>query len=662
MQGMTESSRRPTFQAVLPLALTGTKEGGDLQRAVLQGRSFGHFFRRDQLLRINVVGRAGELAQIEDALKPLEQPWLQYAVVDEATVHPGLSASPVSGWIKQQIIKLAAPEWLGAGFWMTLDADVFCAKPVEIDDLLPGGRALLWVDELKGIPGFTRWAWASRELLGMVAPPQMLVMGVTPLIYAAPIMRAMYQMIESAHRRPWKDVLLDQSVLAAFRERYGASWAEHHLYYAAGERSGLLRTCHAFSGIDAPQRLHGHGVWRNEDWPNWDPAPAFDTGRPGYFSVCNSYTGMPASVVAAKIEPYLNKEPPPKQPPSPAWLFDHAAETAAQGTDLRVRILSRRPLVIMGPFDQGRSHLCHVLSRHVLEPFQRQPAIVLVTLPTSLEHVEGCRLLAATIARRQREAPLHRIVVLGNTEIEVEMMRQLGVASALVSHNAMLDERPFLADSAAAPEFDAVYNAGFHPAKRHALAAQIPSLALIYSPWHDLPQYAAYTAEAKLALPQAAYLNLDGNGEYRMIPHEELGAQLQRARVGLCLSPVEGAMRASLEYLFAGLPVVSTFSIGGRDQFFDGDLCAVVPPEPALIAAAVRELAARELPRAQVRMRTMHKLAPHRERLMQLVMQSLASIGHSGTADIVWPWLHIERVPKVETFHRWVREEPPASR
>lgn len=657
---MTESSRRSTFHAVLPLALGGDKESGDLQRAVLQGRSFGHFFRRDQLLRISVVGRAAELGRIEEALKPLERPWLQYAVVDEETIHPGLTQAPVPGWNKQQIIKMAAPEWLGAGFWMTLDADVICAKPVGVDDLLPGGRALLWVDELKGVPIFTRWAWAAREVLGMVAPPQTLVMGVTPLIYAAPIMRAMYQAIETLHRRPWKEVLLDPAVLEGCRVRYGGSWAEHHLYYAAGVRSGLLRTCHAFCGIDVPQRLHGHGVWRNEDWPDWDPAPAFDTARPGFFSVCNSYTGMPASAVAAKIMPYLERDPPPPQPPSPSWMFDHAAETATPGNELRVRFLSRRPLVILGPFDQGRSHLCHVLSRRVLEPFQRQPAIVLVSLPWSRETAEGCRLLAASIARRQREAPLHRFMVLANTEVEVEMLRQLGVAATLVSHNVMLDERPFLADTDAAPEFDAVYNAGFHPAKRHPLAAQIPALALIYAPWHDLPQFADYAAEARRSLPHAAHLNLDADGAYRIIPRDELCAQLQRARVGLCLSPVEGAMRASLEYLFAGLPVVSTFSIGGRDQFFDDDFCAVVPPDPALVASAVRELAARELPRTHVRMRTMHKLAPHRERLMQVVMQLLASVGHSGAPDIVWPWLDSEKVLKVDEFHRQARE--PAQR
>jgi len=647
---MTENLHRPVFNAVLPLAIGG--ERNDLARAIIQGRSLRHFFRRDELLRVSVVGRAGELQQIADALKPLETPWLQYNVVDEATIDPGLPESKVVGWYKQQVIKMAAPEWLGANFWMTLDADVVCTRLIGIDDLLPGGRALLWVDELPAVPIFAQWSWSVRELLGMVGPPATLAMGVTPLIYAAPIMRAAHQAIEAVHGRPWKDVLLDPAIAGGYTRRYGHGWAENQIYYAIGARLGLLRTCHAFSGIDVPQRLHAHGIWRTGEWSSWNEALAFDPAQPGFFAVCNSYTGVPAEVVAEKIQPYLEREPQPSAPPPSYWMLDEQVEYATGGHALRYRILSRRPLVILGPYDENTPALRNVLSRGVLDPFRRQPAVVLIALPWSRETVSGCKLLAARIARCQREAPLHRFVLLGNTEVEVELLRQLGVEAVLVSHNSILDERHFLGNAEAEPEFDAVYNAAFHPAKRHELAAQIDSLALLYANWHDLPEYRGYVEETMAALPRAVHLNVQADGSYLFIPREQLGAQLQRARVGLCLSEIEGAMRASIEYLFAGLPVVSTFNIGGRDQFFDDDLCAVVPPSPDLVAAAVRAQVARRLPREHVRKRTLHKLAAHRERLMQAVLRAVAAGGHSGRPHIVWPWLDGERVASIEEFHR----------
>jgi len=45
------------------------------------------------------------------------------------------------------------------------------------------------------------------------------------------------------------------------------------------------------------------------------------------------------------------------------------------------------------------------------------------------------------------------------------------------------------------------------------------------------------------------------------------------SKVGLCLSKKEGAMFASIEYLLCGLPIVSTRSVGGRDEFFTDKNC-----------------------------------------------------------------------------------------
>ena len=74
-----------------------------------------------------------------------------------------------------------------------------------------------------------------------------------------------------------------------------------------------------------------------------------------------------------------------------------------------------------------------------------------------------------------------------------------------------------------------------------------------------------------------------------------------QAAVGLCLSAVEGAMYSSMEYLMAGLPIVSTPSLGGRDVYFDPDYCLIVEPEPAAIRRAVERLRDRAIPREEIR-------------------------------------------------------------
>ena len=85
------------------------------------------------------------------------------------------------------------------------------------------------------------------------------------------------------------------------------------------------------------------------------------------------------------------------------------------------------------------------------------------------------------------------------------------------------------------------------------------------------------------------------------LPAKEVNAALNRAAVGLCLSRMEGANYASLEYMLAGLPVVSTPSIGGREMYFDPEFCIVCDPDPVAVREAVESLRSRHIPREYVR-------------------------------------------------------------
>ncbi len=121
--------------------------------------------------------------------------------------------------------------------------------------------------------------------------------------------------------------------------------------------------------------------------------------------------------------------------------------------------------------------------------------------------------------------------------------------------------------------YDAIYTAQLLPFKRHGLAKDIQNL-MIVSYGGDLPTFCPELAHAEY------------NKEF--IPRPELAKKLNQAYAGLCLSALEGAMYASVEYLLCGIPVVSTPSKGGRDEFFNSENSIIVPPEADAVAQAVQ--------------------------------------------------------------------------
>src|SRR5262245_4520648 len=96
-------------------------------------------------------------------------------------------------------------------------------------------------------------------------------------------------------------------------------------------------------------------------------------------------------------------------------------------------------------------------------------------------------------------------------------------------------------------------------------------------------------------------------------------------------------MYASLEYMLAGLPVVTTPSRGGRDAFFDADYCWTVDPDPRSIRDAVVALRDKGIPRHVVRQRTLERIEAERQRSLRQLDQVLARYGTGLEASAIWP-------------------------
>ena len=244
----------------------------------------------------------------------------------------------------------------------------------------------------------------------------------------------------------------------------------------------------------------------------------------------------------------------------------------------------------------------------------------------------------------------HQILYLCNTERERELLASAGVPAIFCNHNVLVSERLYVPDAGKTKEYDAVYTARMLPYKRHALGCVIPSLALIY---YDVESAEpGYFDTVREALPNAVFVNevlaKAGYGQLANSRAQALAAQLfakrnfvalrpekvsevlNRARVGLCLSAAEGAMYASMEYLLCGLPVVSTENYGGRDEFFDAEYCRTVPPDPYVVAAAVAELADRNIAAARVRESTLARVGAMRDRLR---LHVASMVGRASRAE-----------------------------
>ncbi|MFH7244819.1 MAG: glycosyltransferase [Spirulina sp.] len=120
--------------------------------------------------------------------------------------------------------------------------------------------------------------------------------------------------------------------------------------------------------------------------------------------------------------------------------------------------------------------------------------------------------------------------------------------------------------------YDAIYTAQLMAFKRHELARNIKKLMII-----------SYGGDLHEFCPELKHADFNRT----FLPREELAKRYNQSYAGLCLSAVEGAMFAACEYLLCGIPVVSTPSKGGRDEFFTSENSLIVPPDAFEIARAV---------------------------------------------------------------------------
>lgn len=172
-----ESGARLTLVAVL--RIDRDHPVSDLDRFIALGvPSLDRFLAAGAVEELIVIVPERDVAETARRLAAATR--RRFRVVGERELIPQVDAS-VPGGRKQQLIKLAAAGIVRTEWFITLDADVVAARPLDADFLLPGGRAI-WQREDAGMQ-LEWWQNSARVLRSstQVAPGQA-VFGVTPAI------------------------------------------------------------------------------------------------------------------------------------------------------------------------------------------------------------------------------------------------------------------------------------------------------------------------------------------------------------------------------------------------------------------------------------------------------------------------------------------------
>jgi hypothetical protein len=271
----------------------------------------------------------------------------------------------------------------------------------------------------------------------------------------------------------------------------------------------------------------------------------------------------------------------------------------------------------------------------LLQALRRRRCHLLVQLSWTHESAGMAAKLESRVARYARRYPGHRITILANTPEEREAIASRGLDAVYCNGTAFLSPPVFFPIPGCRKEFSAIYDAVVSPYKRHELAREIENLALIT--YRKPTSTRAHIRSTLAVLGDATWLNGRPDGKLEWFDQAAVNHNLNRARVGLCLSAVEGMMYASTQYLLAGLPVVTTPSAGGRHVFYEPDYVRTVAEDPAAVAAAVEEFCAAPPDPQHVRQRTLQKIAEHRRRFLERMRDLVAGRDPEGVWKDDWP-------------------------
>jgi hypothetical protein len=335
MTNQSSSRDETKIDTVLPLTL------GDYERSTILRRSLDLFFR--DLGTCWVVTPDNQLAALQSRI---QHP--KYRVIPESLIVPelrfynvvrtivGRTHRPTQGWAVQQLVKLAIAERIQTEFYLTLDADVICTKPVTCAQLVRDGRAICRQRRADSINEWPQWYdWAER-VLGL--PRSGINRGVTPALLSTTAVLELQAHLESrvaGRLRRFASILPERAYLRNLLVSWRSyllrhlPWTEYSLYDTFVEATGLLGRYHS---TDERTTISGNCVWYRATWPTWRPELSFTDRGDFFFSVLQSNARLSVDDVWEKVRPYLAPDGSGPRPTGQAGVADDVRRGAGRGS------------------------------------------------------------------------------------------------------------------------------------------------------------------------------------------------------------------------------------------------------------------------------------------------------------------------------------------
>ena len=257
----TEPGQAQQLTAVLPLKVFGLDYIENLTRCDILFSSL-RTYGAGLLREIFVVVAAREEAHIREQLSIWND--LPLTIIKEDDLVPALTRfGCVSGWQKQQIIKLGIADLISTEYFLTLDPDVILCKPMTATDIFVNGMAIL---EPESRRNHASWWLGSATVLGIPSDLERPGMAVTPAILSRTVCRRLHDDLRKRYRCDWTVALLSRPNL---------EWTEYTLYYLTAELHGLLETYHMLPEHGKARLFCRSNVWLLEQWERWDAEACF---------------------------------------------------------------------------------------------------------------------------------------------------------------------------------------------------------------------------------------------------------------------------------------------------------------------------------------------------------------------------------------------------